>query len=78
MLVSQVKADYAFNYKMSSNRNDHVEIMDHQDRRNHPRKFLDNGGNCNDCDDHMKTRLMSNSDLHKNMKRYSKAPQRRT
>ena len=48
---------YAFNYKISGNRDDQVEIMDHQDRRNHPIKFLDDGGNCDDCDDHMKARL---------------------
>ena len=33
------------------------EVMDHQDRPNHPIKFLDDGGNCDDCDDHMKARL---------------------
>ena len=31
--------------------------MDHQDYRNRPIKFLDNGGDCDDRDDHMETRL---------------------
>ena len=31
--------------------------MDRQDRRNRPIKFLDNGGDCDDRDDHMETRL---------------------
>ena len=30
--------------------------MDRQDRRNFPIKFLDDGGNCDDPDDHMETR----------------------
>ena len=31
--------------------------MDRQDRRNRPIKLLDDGGDCDDFDDHMETRL---------------------
>ena len=30
-------------------------IMDRQDRRNRPIKFLDDGSDCDDRDDHMET-----------------------
>ena len=33
--------------------------MDRQDRSNRAIKFLDDGGDCDDRDDHMETRLMS-------------------
>ena len=47
----------AFNYKNCGDHNDHVETMDRQDRRNRPIKFLDDGGDCDNRDDHMETRL---------------------
>ena len=52
----------AFNHKSCGNRNDrddHVETMDRQDRRNRPIKFLDDGGDCDDRHDHMEARLLT-------------------
>ena len=40
-----------------NDRDDHVETMDRQDRCNRTIKFLDDGGVCDNRDDHMETRL---------------------
>ena len=47
----------AFSHKNSGDRDDHVETMDRQDRGNLAIKFLNDGGDCDDRDDHMETRL---------------------
>ena len=38
-----------------------METMDRQDCHNRAIKFLDNGGDCDDRDDHMETRLNFNT-----------------
>ena len=51
-------------FKNCGDRNDHVETMDRQDRRNRPIKFLDDGGvwdDRDDRDDHMETKLKATS-----------------
>ena len=47
----------------SGDSNDHVETMNRQDRCNHPIKSLSNGGDFDDRDDHMETKLIGKQDL---------------
>ena len=44
-----------------------METMDHQDRRNRQIKFLDDGGNCDDPEDHMETGFTTHFSFPKNM-----------
>ena len=54
-VTTEVKTEYpSFGL---SDRDDHVETMDRQDRRNRAIKCLDDGGDCDDRDDHMETSL---------------------
>ena len=57
-----MKTEYpssALVHSCCDDRDDHVETMDRQNRRNRPIKFLDDSGDCDDRDDHMETRLKS-------------------
>ena len=49
-----------FNHKNCGDRSDcddHVETIDREDHRNRPIKFLNDGGDCYNRDDHMEKRL---------------------